>query len=585
MRIAAACALALAAALPLAAQEEKPKPEAVARELVEKAKERHGPSAIEMYDEALKHDPSLVDAWVGRAMERWTEDPALALADLARAEAAKDGWHERVSFWRGVILMEGLLDRAGAWQEFDRVARRAQNTGLSFCAAGVQKLLMGRMDEAEEHCDKAVQADKNVPYGNRFRAIAAFEFGSPMATNAAAEAVRVWPEDPATQAADALVRGSDDWTVAVKELDRILQERPKYAWAHVAKAKALFKHRKFEEALAALDAADKAAPGGPEVAYMRGKVLAEQGKLDEADASLSNAWNWDQNFGNAIRARADLRFKRHDWSGALRDLDSCKRFALTPQDQKEIGDLIEKTASKKRLDEGVVVSAKGLAARAEKFALDGEFDRAEKDLAAAQAADEKEPQVYLSKMRVRAKKKDLDGVFAACQEGMDRDHRAFAWLYDETPQQPRQDWKDWFEEICKDPSFVERARKLTMKDPWNRYTRATLYYNKATELTKAGNASAADPLFREGAAEYEKVGTDFPDHSLAMHTWYNGACSWALVKETDKAMAFLLKAAERGWGKEASQIDHMERDTDLTILKEDPRFTELVKKLREAVVK
>ena len=55
---------------------------------------------------------------------------------------------------------------------------------------------------------------------------------------------------------------------------------------------------------------------------------------------------------------------------------------------------------------------------------------------------------------------------------------------------------------------------------------------------------------------------------------YNLACSFALVGEKDDAFTSLERAIKLGY----RDFDHMQKDSDLKILREDPRFKSLMTK-------
>ncbi len=58
---------------------------------------------------------------------------------------------------------------------------------------------------------------------------------------------------------------------------------------------------------------------------------------------------------------------------------------------------------------------------------------------------------------------------------------------------------------------------------------------------------------------------------------YNLACSYALIGQTDNALKNLSEAVDLGY----ADVDHLRNDNDLAVLKSDPRFQTLVRKLVE----
>jgi len=64
-----------------------------------------------------------------------------------------------------------------------------------------------------------------------------------------------------------------------------------------------------------------------------------------------------------------------------------------------------------------------------------------------------------------------------------------------------------------------------------------------------------------------------PDNALFL---YNTACAYSLLGATEKALDFLELSVEKGFSNKV----HMEQDPDLAPLREDPRFKEILKKLK-----
>ena len=65
----------------------------------------------------------------------------------------------------------------------------------------------------------------------------------------------------------------------------------------------------------------------------------------------------------------------------------------------------------------------------------------------------------------------------------------------------------------------------------------------------------------------------YPDDLSAL---INGACLHAKSGRKEEALALLERVFARGWGKR----DWVEHDPDYDILRDDPRFKELIKKLK-----
>lgn len=95
-------------------------------------------------------------------------------------------------------------------------------------------------------------------------------------------------------------------------------------------------------------------------------------------------------------------------------------------------------------------------------------------------------------------------------------------------------------EVARHPENLEALREL------------------ASELTAAGRLC-------EGLTIDRKLARLLPDEP---EVHYNLACSLALLGDADDAFRALLRAAELGY----DDLAHLERDRDLEVLRDDPRF-------------
>jgi tetratricopeptide (TPR) repeat protein len=60
--------------------------------------------------------------------------------------------------------------------------------------------------------------------------------------------------------------------------------------------------------------------------------------------------------------------------------------------------------------------------------------------------------------------------------------------------------------------------------------------------------------------------------------WYNLACSYALLLLTDLALDALEKGVELGY----TELAHMQADTDLNSIRDEPRYAAVVRQLQRA---
>lgn len=90
----------------------------------------------------------------------------------------------------------------------------------------------------------------------------------------------------------------------------------------------------------------------------------------------------------------------------------------------------------------------------------------------------------------------------------------------------------------------------------------------------------ADQYYKEKA--YAKAGAAY-DSTILIHpeihnvVYYNGACSWALAGESDKAIGLLDKAIEHGW----IDLNWTLKDSDFNSLHDLPQWETTIAKLRK----
>jgi tetratricopeptide (TPR) repeat protein len=93
-------------------------------------------------------------------------------------------------------------------------------------------------------------------------------------------------------------------------------------------------------------------------------------------------------------------------------------------------------------------------------------------------------------------------------------------------------------------------------------------------LLYLGNAYTAQGMYEKGLLVDQKLSRLKPNDPL-VH--YNLACSYALLKNIDAAFEALEKAISLGY----NDIYHLERDKDLSHLKDDVRYRKLIEKIKK----
>jgi thiol-disulfide isomerase/thioredoxin len=105
---------------------------------------------------------------------------------------------------------------------------------------------------------------------------------------------------------------------------------------------------------------------------------------------------------------------------------------------------------------------------------------------------------------------------------------------------------------------------------------------KADEQLKAKKLETAADTYERLLDHLEKHKaefTDFPENqrrAVRVHAWYNMACARSLAGQTDKALDAFAKAVDAGW----FDWQHAEKDEDLAAVRNDPRFAEILDKLK-----
>jgi poly(3-hydroxybutyrate) depolymerase len=84
--------------------------------------------------------------------------------------------------------------------------------------------------------------------------------------------------------------------------------------------------------------------------------------------------------------------------------------------------------------------------------------------------------------------------------------------------------------------------------------------------------------YREAAAEYQKILAVTPHDYRAL---YNAACAFALCNDPATAVDLLKRAVEAGW----TDVSHLESDSDLNSIRDNPGYRQIVATLRERAAK
>jgi tetratricopeptide (TPR) repeat protein len=123
-------------------------------------------------------------------------------------------------------------------------------------------------------------------------------------------------------------RAALEITSATERAERLKTD----AKANFEKAERAFEQRDFDAALKLLDLAAAGAPNDAASDNLRGEILMDQGKFDEAEVSLSRAFATNPKFREAQYNLAQIPFKKGEYAKSRDRLEAL--FAKTPGDDK-----------------------------------------------------------------------------------------------------------------------------------------------------------------------------------------------------------------------------------------------------------
>src|SRR5574337_666259 len=127
-----------------------------------------------------------------------------------------------------------------------------------------------------------------------------------------------------------------------------------------------------------------------------------------------------------------------------------------------------------------------------------------------------------------------------------------------------------YEFIINSPEFKKEGAEFTI---WFFENIIEKNPNYVDCLMYLGNVYTANGMYEKGLMVYQKLSLLRPKDPM-VH--YNLACSYALLKKIDAAFDALEKAIALGY----KDVCHLEMDKDLTYLRKDIRYKELIRKIK-----
>ena len=100
----------------------------------------------------------------------------------------------------------------------------------------------------------------------------------------------------------------------------------------------------------------------------------------------------------------------------------------------------------------------------------------------------------------------------------------------------------------------------------------SLTQEEAAELFKTGMEHHQNKEYDKAIEIFKRISNKFPKENGGFTAAYNVACAYALKGEKAPALQWLETSLDNGF----DQFDHIEKDTDLDSLREEPKYKELM---------
>jgi tetratricopeptide (TPR) repeat protein len=99
---------------------------------------------------------------------------------------------------------------------------------------------------------------------------------------------------------------------------------------------------------------------------------------------------------------------------------------------------------------------------------------------------------------------------------------------------------------------------------------------EAYELFEEALEYHQDEEYDESIRMFKRIFYSFPDHNVGYTSAYNVACGYSLKGDKKNAIKWLEISIKNGFRK----FKHMERDTDLDNIRDEPEYKKLIKKYK-----
>ncbi|MEQ9671872.1 tetratricopeptide repeat protein [Coleofasciculus sp. G2-EDA-02] len=312
--------------------------------------------AIAAFNQALRINPDLVEAYRYRAMSHYCQGDALgAIGDFDEVLRINPYYAEVYSD-RGLILAQ-LNDRWGAMQDYNQALQLDPNYAKGYLNRSMLRLTLEDYTGAIADCDQVIRINPNLAEGYLNRGIARFELEEYQ--DAIADCDRALGINP-NLAAAYFNRGMNQialgaYQEAIADFNHVLELNPNDAQAYLNRgyvrlqlgenwssiedfdqamrlepvaAKAFFQqiaNTLNEEPDAVEDNESKLIQG----LMVQGNLRYQLGDYQEALNAYNQVLTIDSNHTEAYNQRSTVRSAMGDYQGAIADLDMVKTLSLT----------------------------------------------------------------------------------------------------------------------------------------------------------------------------------------------------------------------------------------------------------------
>jgi tetratricopeptide (TPR) repeat protein/predicted Ser/Thr protein kinase len=376
-----------------------------------------------------------------------------------------------------------------------------------------------------------------------------------------------------------MAMGKPAYDIAAQNLADYTKEERWDAQALMLEAMCRYYLRQFDEAIPALDRSLNLVPRSEGFRW-RGLIKEAKGQYPEAIADYTKAIESDPehsrayaNRGIARQAKGLMEEAFADYTKAI-ELDPKSALAHTARGawKRAKGLLDEAIAGYDKAIECDQAYAPAYFNRANAKQAKGQHEEAISDFSKAIDLGLRTAGAYLNRGNSKQAKGQMEGAIEDYTTATELDpkyarafaNRGYANLAKGLQDEAVADWLKALELAPPDwPLRADLQARIGAAE-------VTRLYQEASSLHQLKRYREAIESFKKLIEAHPKAGP------VVLSSAYNTACCHALLGETDNALEWLEKAVKLGY----SDADHIDKDSDLDSLRNEPRFRAIVEQLK-----